>query len=793
MKYIILAITIFAAIFSYSQNVKIYVLDERKQPLPGATVECIKVKDSSKVYTTTDTKGIALFESLENTLFQIKVSFIGFETLQKSIMVKPTVRTFYFKMKEKSFKLDEVTINAKQPLIRQEEDKMIVDPTNLVSISANTLEVLESTPGLYVDQDNGIYLSSATPAKIYINGREQKLSNQDVTTLLQSLPPGSIKRIEIMRTPSAKYDAASSGGIVNIVLKKGVKIGRFGNINLGADQATFNSQNIGVSINNGGEKSSFYVNANYNHNKKQEDLNTFRYMNSDTLLSQSAITVRNSHHFYTGYGISYDPKEQINLSYDGRINYSLPDADITNNNFTETDDFIRIAENSNEIFKDAYSMNLQQDLAMKYRLDTNGSVVDSRFGFNFYDNKNTEDYTYLFTLPSSFLLAGNGDNHQQRKFAVGQVDLVYKFPLKISFETGLKSSYQHYTSTSNYFVDFSDVIVSDSLRTNSFLYKENISAGYVQITKTFGEDLVLKAGVRAEHTYMDGQQSIPTDTNFLVNRIDFFPYIYLSRDIISLLGIDLRGYLIYRRTINRPGYDMLNPYIDVVDQYLYRTGNPALKPQFTHNYEFNISFNSHPVFAVGQNLTTDIFTEVIYEGKEFENVILQTYDNLGKRKETYFRAMAGIPPGGKYFFVVGSQYNYNEYDGYYQGEPLQYSRGSWRFFTFHVLRVTPNTKLIARGFMMVNGQMGFIEMENFGSIGLGIRQSFMDNRLQVSLNANDILKTMVVDFNIDQNDMLTYGNRYTDSRRFGLKITYKFGIPEKADRGDNPFDFEAME
>ncbi|PLX00873.1 MAG: TonB-dependent receptor, partial [Marinilabiliales bacterium] len=525
MKYILLLVIVCAGFLAYAQNVKIYVMDENGKALPGATIECTKVEDSSHTYTITNKQGLGVFESMDNTLYGLKITFVGFETLQKSIMVKPTDRTFYFKMQEEAIELDEVTITAKQPLIRQEEDKMIVDPQNMVSISSNTLEVLESTPGLYVDQDNGIYLSSATPAKIYINGREQKMSNQDITTLLQSLPPGSIQKIEIMRTPSAKYDAASSGGIINIVLKKGVKIGRFGNINAGYRQGTYASENLGISINNGSENSSLYLNANYHHGVNREDLNTFRNIGGDTLLNQSAVTIRNNHHFYTGYGVSYDPSEKLSFNYDGRINYSLPNTDIENQNFTEANDLERVAENNNDIVKDAYSLNIQQDLGFKYKLDTNGSVLDSRFGFNYYDNKNTEDYSYLFRLPSSFLLEGNGENHQQRKFLVGQIDLTYKFPAKLSFEGGLKTSYQNYTSNSDYFFDFNGISIDDSLRTNSFNYKENISAGYVQLTKTFGKDLVVKTGVRAENNYMDGQQNVPVDTSFIINRVDFFPYL----------------------------------------------------------------------------------------------------------------------------------------------------------------------------------------------------------------------------------------------------------------------------
>src|SRR4028118_1092556 len=117
--------------------------------------------------------------------------------------------------------------------MRQEDDKTIVDPENLAASSTNAFEILEKTPGLFVDQDGNVYLSSTTPARIYINGREQRMSTADIATMLKSLPPNSIASIEILRTPSAKYDANGGGGIVNVVLKKGVRIGLTGSANVG--------------------------------------------------------------------------------------------------------------------------------------------------------------------------------------------------------------------------------------------------------------------------------------------------------------------------------------------------------------------------------------------------------------------------------------------------------------------------------------------------------------------------------------------------------------------------------
>jgi hypothetical protein len=336
--------------------------------------------------------------------------------------------------------------------------------------------------------------------------------------------------------------------------------------------------------------------------------------------------------------------------------------------------------------------------------------------------------------------------------------------------------------------------VNDPLRSARFNYRENINAAYLQFTKDLFWDVTLKSGVRMEHTFMEGNQLFPADTNFVVNRADWFPYVFLSRPVFDIGNFSLRAFLIYRRTISRPGYDNLNPAINYVDQFLYELGNPSLTPQFRNNIEANISFNDFPVFAVGRNYTNDIFSQVTYENPLDENILIRTYDNLGKNRETYFRALAGIPPGGTYFFAVGTQYNYNEYDGFYDDAPLTFNRGSWRFFTFHMLKLSKSTRLFVSGFMMTRGQMNLVELDNFGMLNLGLRQTFFNQRLTVTVNARDILRTMVNDFQLNQGDVFVDGSRYNDNQRFGINIRYTFGIgQQRQQQQENPFNFEGMD
>lgn len=769
-------------LFSQSKWLKITVRDEKNEPLTGAHVLLKNVGDQKDWSAVTDAAGKVQFQNLPDGLYECKISFIGYQTLQTAIKLSPYTRNFDYKLKPEAISLGEVTVSAPKPVIRQEEDKTIIDPEPVANTSTNTMEVLETTPGLYVDQDGGVYIAGTTPAKIYINGREQKLSNQDIATVLRSLPPNSVEKIEIIRSPSTKYDAATTGGIINIVLKKGVKLGKFGSVNVGANQGYMGNRFINLSYNSSGDKWTYYTNLNYNVDGRLEELNSTRTLKPDTTLSQESDSRIKANQYYLGYGATYEASDKWSFSYDGRINFSDRKTVADNINKIEHTSDVLLLNSKNENLSSAQFFNVQQDLGATLKIDTAESKWENKFSFNFQNSDNEQDYktTYLFpVLPE---IEGFGNNHQQRFFSVFQSDLTYMIPWEIKLETGLKGSLQHLTSQTKYFYVINWQELPDNKKTNSYRFDENIYAVYAQASRKLFAELTLKTGVRLEHTYMNGKQTIPNDTTFTVNRTDYFPYVYLSRKIFDQWGIELFAFAIYRRTINRPGYQELNPYIRYIDEFMYETGNPSLKPQFTDNYELNISYNDMPVFAIGKNYTKDIFSNVMYSDTTMPGVFIRTLDNLGKSSETYFRGIAGIPPGGRYFFGIGGQYSMLEYDGYYQNEPLYFKRGSWRFFTFHQLKLSKTTKLHLSGFMMTKGIWNFFELENFGQINVGLNQTFFDQKLQITVNVRDVLRTMETRFTYNLGSMKTYGSRYADNQRVGINIRYNFGIKTKEDK-----------
>jgi iron complex outermembrane recepter protein len=780
-------------LFAQKITSKFRILDNTQKPVIGATLKLISNLDSTKIsYATADTAGVATI-LVSAGQYQLRISSVGFKNISKGLTISEKQNNFRISMETDANALGGVTVVAKKPLMVQEDDKTIVDPQPLTDASTNSYEVMEKIPGVFLDQDGNVYLSSSTPATIFINGREQKMSASDIASMLKSLPPNSIEKIEIIRTPSAQYDANSTGGVVNIILKKGVKIGLTGSVYAGANQGKYGNRFAGFNLNNSNGSRTSYFNFNYNNSDYYERLETTRKFSIDSVLTQNALTRYPADRFYSGYGFNFELNKKWDLSFDG--NASLGQT----RNFSENENQIKrlstetiYTQNLNEVNNKNNSFSFNQGVNAKYKIDSAGSDLIFDLSYTHSQTALDQDFTTSFQKPVRNPLNGIGDIETGRNNLAMRVDFKYKLPRKLTFESGLKSNVQNYDNITQYFTVINAAQSVDVRRTNTFNYKENINAAYIQASKTLGE-FVIKSGLRIENTNMNGRQIVPKDTTFKINRTDFFPYIYLSRSIVKIAGFPLRGFIIYRRTITRPIYDYLNPTPRVIDQYLYEAGNPRLRPQFTQNIEANISMNEMPIFQVGRNYTQDIFTNVVYQDPRNPSVVYRTYDNLGKNEETYFRMIGANPPGGTYFGVLGVQYNMNKYTGQYENAPLTFTRGSWGIFTYQQVKIDKRSTFSLNGRLQVNGQQQFYELSNFGGVSANVNRTFLNRKLTVTLNVSDVFFTNRNDFELNQGSIKAEGRRVADTRRVGLNIRYNFGIRKREEGGVNPLDFNSLE
>jgi iron complex outermembrane receptor protein len=773
------------SLFASEILVNITVLDANKQPVAFAKVSLTKADDTGKRLSgLADESGIIKLPAENGQRYILNIAAAGYRSLTDSIVTSDTTTGLAFMLTASTERLNEVVVKAVRPLMRQEDDKTIIDPQSLVESSSSGFEVIEKTPGLFIDQDGNIYISSTTPAMVYINGRQMKLGASDIASLLKSLPPNAIEKIEILRTPSAKYEASSSGGVVNVVLKKGVKIGLTGQVYAGMQQGRYGNQYIGGNLSNQSGATTTYLNGGLNNRNYYEELTSNRYLSSDTVLMQFSKTNRNQQSGYVGYGISHEINEKWQVGWDGYFTLgNNKNYNSINNYFSNFADTLNYSYTNTSNPGNTFLSN--QDASVKYKIDTAGSEWTTTLS-HVYTSGNT-DQDYETVSPGIYSLKGDGSFKSRQSSFTFQSDVNYKFPRKLSMEAGVNLAVISFTNQSAYFTGFNGNREQDNNRTNSYTFGQNVNAGYAQLSKTFFKDAILKAGLRVENTNMQGEQTIPDDTSFRVNRTDLFPYVYLSKDLFSMIGVKLRGFLVYRRSVARPSYDQLNPFPRFVDQFLTEAGNPNLKPQFTNTYEANVCVDEYPVFAVGINDKTDMITSVYYQDGAANREGLRTFDNIGKNREFYLKGVAGIPPGGKYFFIIGAQYNHNTYEGLYDGTPIKFSGDNWMLFTHHNLKIGDRTQMTLNGFWRMKGPMQFMQLGDIGRLNLSINRQFLDKKLTLTANIEDIFFTNNSTFALEQGNVNVSGRRITDSRRVGLNLRYNFGIRKK-DEHRNMFE-----
>lgn len=789
IQQLLLSVFLLIATLSNAQDipVTIKVSNPKKDPVPYATIAVTLHSDSSVVQKkAADSSGTARFLLARNSQYMISVSAVNYQLLEKGISTKETAARFQFTVEPLSKTLETAVVTSRKPLMKQEDDKLVIDPENLVEASTSGYEVIEKTPGLFVDQDGNIYISSLTPATVQINGRDMRMSAADVASMLKSLPPNAIAKIEIIRSPSASYEANSSGGIVNVVLKKGVKIGMTGSINAGMQQGTYGNQFAGFTLNNNDGSRSSSVTLNYNRRNSYETIETDRIFAPDSVLQQQARTLYPGHNYFGSYSLVFPAGKKWEIDFGSSVSLNDFENSSTNQNrIRKTSSNQLLSDNLNLVSNEGKNIFFRTGLEGVLKIDSLGSEWENDIFYSYTKNNAEQVFNSEYYLPFSVLTGGDGTSDNNRKLLNLKSDLRLKLKKKLTLETGFRLSWQNYRSETDYYREQPlGNRQKDPSRTNTFRYKENINAAYLQTSKTLGKDLVIKTGLRVENTNMRGRQFVPGDTSFTIHRTDLFPYVYISRNLMKIAGYDLRAFLVYRRTISRPGYEQLNPFARYVDQYLTETGNPALRPQFNQNYEANISVDERPILAVGINDTKDIFTNVVYQADSSRSQAYRTYDNLGKNKEWYFRGLGALPPGGRYFFVLGAQYNHNFYQGLYENKPLSFKRGTWTFFTYHTFNIDKRSVITLNGFLRLKGQQQFYELSTFGALNSSINRKFLHNKLVVTFSMNDIFFSNKNDFSIRQGTVNAAGFRQADTRRWGINLRYNFGIKKKEEQPD---------
>jgi len=349
------------------------------------------------------------------------------------------------------------------------------------------------------------------------------------------------------------------------------------------------------------------------------------------------------------------------------------------------------------------------------------------------------------------------------------VDYTYPINKTMKLDLGAKSSFVS-TDNSFLFENFvQDQWQTDGVKSNQFIYDENINAAYANF-KTKFKTTTIQLGLRAEQTNSKGN-SITENKVVKRDYINLFPSVFINQE----LSKDHEVGLSYSRRIDRPDYSSLNPFIDYLDLYSYRQGNPFLKPQFTNAFEFSYSFKKTLNATIGYSHTSDVMTDVLLTDTARKTIFISV-QNLAKQDS--YNLNLSYPVAITEWWSTNN--NLTTYYNRFQtpdilGNPYKSGRLAYNLNTTQTLTLNPTTKFEWSGYLQSKQVYGTLLIAAQYGIDLGASKSFMDNKLNIKFAANDVFKlqkSKITSALADQNYVV---NERWESQVFRLTCTYRFG------------------
>ncbi|MEO5942696.1 MAG: TonB-dependent receptor [Ferruginibacter sp.] len=602
------------------------VTDSHNKPLPNVSV-LLSHDEYFIAGATTDDNGkfnlSVPFKKSET--YSLKLSLIGFTTITNQF-VYPDTSSLVFILQKTNELLNDVTVTAKRPLITRRSDRYIINVENSILANGNSgLEVLQKSPGIWVNSDGAIRIKGNQSVTVMINDMVQRMTEEELAEYLKSLRSEDISKIEVIQNPPAEFEAAGAGGIIHIILKKARKDGLNGSVysfnRLQWDKAYISDgasldlkvQRLylsgGVSLSQDRNSSSAYSNITY---PDKSQYNTSGTRDNDNRRQQFR------------FGIGYDINKNQSIGIQSiSIGNQFYNKFYTNSYYQDATE-----QTSGYAYTDWVRKPLFITTTFNYswKIDTLGSlfkiVADHLYGKKAELNQFTATYddplqntTYRVNTPIATNIYSL------------QMDYTKVFSNKLQLKAGAK-----YASTKkdNQLIRndfFGNEWKNDSLLSNHFLYNENILMFYAALEKTFGKTSV-KAGLRTEETFSKGN-SLTTVQQFNRNYSGWFPSLFITHTLNETKGNSV--YINYSRRLQRPGFKELNPYRIQFDNHTIMLGNPYVTPQYTNNveagYNFLNDFSATVYLAVTDKVIGQLATPVA------GNIIEYQYQNFDRNTE----------------------------------------------------------------------------------------------------------------------------------------------------------------
>lgn len=744
------------------------VVNQDKKAIEVGNVLVLLPKDSSLLKGTYIMDGRFELEGLTTTSFLVQLTALGYSDTIFAVQVPPNSPLVDLGVLSLSNNnnLKTVTVEATVPTFKSERGKVIVNvEKSMLSHSGTALDVLHRSPKVIVNSKDEVQVFGKGAPILLLDG--QPVTAQE----LKTIPSTEIKEVEIIKNPSARYEAAGRA-VINIITKRQNLEGYNGQALLRLTQARFFGAFASLSFNYKKKKWSFGASYSYNYNKgwyHNNYIRTYSTSPQDTMRMYNQIetfpTVPQQHFYRLKVGYRPDSLSLIGIQYRGFFGNYLNNIHNVNTITLNHQDFNTITANTKG---NSTTLNNSVNLNYTRDLDTLDSELFIAGQYSNYTKKGLDQIHQVQTMPldTQSNIFRNGNNSSIHIFNA-QADFTKGFKNGFMFQAGVRNAFITNSSTINFLKqDQLGEWLTDSSYSNGYNYHENVLGLYSQANWE-NDKWFVEAGIRAEWATMNGFSQPSNQALLSRNYWHVFPTASLSYNILE----DLSTSIAYTTSIERPSFSDLNPFVDFIDQYSTERGNPYLLPAYTHSAEWALTYMEMASLEVEFARTFNHMDIFIEKKNHNFNIITKNYEKVDQ-----LNISLNLPYENKWwttYNAFGFSYTALQYDK--GSDLLNYTRPMFYIYSYNAFRI-PKVFNLELTFQYVSGGAeGYFSFNPFYELGASIERKFLDDKLSVRLSVNDLLFTyresgvsLVNSFNVQ------YQNRY-NTRFVSLAISYNFG------------------
>ncbi len=673
--------------------------------------------------------------------------------------------------------LDEVVITGKTPLVRTEADKVIYDMEQDPSAQTSTvLDAMRKVPLLTVDADGNIKLKGESNFKIYINGKHDPAFSQNYKDIFKAMPASSIKNIEVITQPGAKYDAEGVGGIINIVTERSSKIdGYSATVNVSGGN---NMANVGVNALAKFNKVS--LNLNYSHgwqlNQTMKQRSTTEYLNNPV---EHLYEVRTKLKPHTNFDFgnmsaSWEPNDKNLFTMNGNLFYAGTDFNsVLNYNMYSQDNTQQWGYRSRADFNIKY---FNYTVGANWQHNFNSPEHNIVFLYQYGRQRNRDDRSYIYEDYVNYpepIPASRANIVYPNNEHTFQVDYTLPFLTHHTFETGAKYIMRRNSGHSEHFAmpDGADNWIYSPEGSLDMKQHQDVVAGYVAYTGKFSS-WIFKGGVRYEYAHLSSRFLTPGYKDFSQNLNDVVPNAMISYTMPDYSNFSLA----YQMRIMRPTMEQLNPYRNYSTPVSVEYGNPELISQKSNNLNLTYTNFSLPVqinISLSYTYTDKMILQYMF--LDADNVTNSTYGNYGHCNQGGAYAYLAYPIMSGMRLSVNGGVNYAAYKSL-RADVNSHGWG-WNVGGDFSWQMPRDWELSLYG----GAGKSAVDFQSTGSVwsyhGLGITKSLLkEKRLRLTLSANGIFTPKrKFTYTTTTADVINRNVSRFNAWSVGLAVSYRIG------------------